>query len=68
MMQRDADYFSKMGADVLTVRIREHWKAAGHDVLVYQEPVTTTSGTIWCIRSNLIRGLPATQPASVRQS
>jgi hypothetical protein len=55
-----ADTMTGAGASRLADKIRNYWRARGYTVEVTVIDTTTTikTGPIYCVRSNLIAGLP----------
>lgn len=52
-------FFTKQGAYELVRRIRDAWRMAGWDILVWVEPSTRFDGRKeWVVRSDLVNGLP----------
>ena len=65
-MASSSDTFSLGGATRLANKIRRHWRAKGHDVLVWVEEVPAGTSHrefayrdgVYQVRSNLVNGLP----------
>ena len=59
-LKDQTDWLSRDNAAILARRIREYWRAAGHEIQVTIEPVIGRRNRLagFCIRSTLIRGLP----------
>lgn len=55
---RIADTLSREGAEELARRIKAYWQ--GHDIGVRVETVSKVHGESagWCVRSNLVNGMP----------
>ena len=52
-------FFTHAGAYELVRRIRDAWRMAGWDILVWVEPSTRFDGRKeWVVRSDLVNGLP----------
>jgi hypothetical protein len=62
--------FSLAGAEELAARLRAFWRVRGHKVKVWVEQIRTHAAdqghaaTMFCVRSNLLCGRPATDAAN----
>jgi hypothetical protein len=62
-MRVDADYLTSEGANQLAARLRGYWRARGFSVEARVEQVAASRkdnlrGTVFAVRSDLLRGLP----------
>lgn len=65
------DYCEAAGASQLAQRLRRFWAERGHLVCVEIKPTHTTHGSgrmIYCVRSDLINGLPRKNGPPLRQA
>ena len=52
------EHMSQAGATALMLRIRSYWMQQGYLPVLRVEPVGSTQGEIWVVRSNMVNGMP----------
>jgi hypothetical protein len=63
MNNQHLDHTSEIGSRRLAALLRDYWKARGHDITVTIDPVLFGPKVgnpyyLYCVRSNLVDGLP----------
>ena len=62
MSQHQQDYMNEEGAATIAYRLREYWRAKGHDVKVSIIPFSIEQnrekGRMFSVRSDMLNGVP----------